>query len=696
MNKKMMAMDDDVENVGIMQGLLDSMSEEDDDEGDDEDPAEKMERRPDTPEILMNNLRGDMRSIEARRDELADLVGYQAAVETPESVLAMLQPVLAQQGGIGALPQSGPMAQGPQAPMMGGAPGMPPPGMPPMPTDMGVPPPGMPPMPPGADMPPPPQQGGIAELMAGMGGGAPASDQPPVAMAKGGLVQNFSEGSDEEGVTPAAAQGPSDSLMMFPPEMVAAARRSSMNLFNQAAKTAPSLQEAVNARLPMLNQMLGPDRRASEAQLLFDLGQRAFGFAANTDEAGRPLRGSFMSRLAGATRTLPAAMGKQLDQINQIDRQIKMLALQQGEKDVDKVAAQNAELEKRKGGLLNEVLRAQAKIEARKAGLTGQAAAPFGKSTSGRLLQILSEGADAYQNGTMTPEAERNFVAAATEYTQTKKTMTKDDRGFDVVIEQGNKLPPFIAGAFNARNPGSVPTSMIATQFGSPTVAEPSADPRLPTAPRPSAGSGPSAEFDPSDPSELNSTRFSQLPTGNVPPPRPAGNVPPPRTIFGVADLVTGVGPTLENLGSKIPGVGGDIAPEKQRARSFLMNSVNDMVKVLQNSPQFAQTERAAIKKEIDIEPKLFDSKKAFENRVLGIDEFMQGVIAREKAFAKNAPTAADRNKLEVNAKEMESFRILLGAPPKINTPEEFDRAPPGRYQVLDPVTGTYVVTNKR
>lgn len=120
------------------------------------------------------------------------------------------------------------------------------------------------------------------------------------------------------------------------------------------------------------------------------------------------------------------------------------------------------------------------------------------------------------------------------------------------------------------------------------------------------------------------------------------------------------------------------------------------MVKVLQNSPQYAQTERTAIKKEIDIEPAMLDSKKAFENRVIGIDEFMQGVIRREKAFAKEAPTAADRNKLEVNAKEMESFRILLAAPRKINTPEEFDRAPPGRYQVLDPVTGRYVVTDIR
>jgi hypothetical protein len=707
MNKKMMEKeDDDVENVGIMQGFMDSMSEDDDDEGDDEgdSPEAMLERRPNTPEILMNNLRGDMRSIDARRDELADLVGYQAATETPETVLAMLQPILAQQGGIAALPQSQPMAQGPQAPMMGGAPGMPPPGMPPVPADMGMPPPGMPPLPPDAGMPPPPQQGGIAELMAGMGGGAPASDQPPVAMAKGGLVQNFSEGSDEEGVTPVAQQGPSEASMMFPREMVDAARQQAMGLFNQEPARGPSLEEATMARLPLLNRLLGPDRNAMQAQMLFDLGQRAFGFAANTDEAGRPLTGSFMSRLAGATRTLPASMGKHLDQINQIDRQIKSLALQQGEKDVDKVAAKNAELEKRKSTLLNEVLRAQAKVDAKKAGGTATEA-PFGKSTSGRLLQILSENADAYEKGTLTPEAERNFVAAATEYTQTKKTMTKDDRGFDVVIEQGNKLPPFIANAFNARNPGSVPQSMIANQFGSGTPAGapmPSAQPGGFTAPRPSAAPGIlpapglSGDVDPSDPSELNSTRFSQLPTSNVSPSKPAGNVPPPMTIFGVANLVTGIGPGLQQLGSKIPGIGGDIAPQQQVARSFLNTSRMDLVQALQNSPQFAQMERVAIEKAVDIAPGVADSERAFQNRVVGIDNFLQDVARRERLLSKQAPSALERNKLEANANRIEAFRTLFGSPPKINSPEEFNKAPPGTYQILDPVTGRYRVADIR
>ena len=119
MKDKMM---NDIENVGIMQGFLDEAAEKEDEleeeEGSEEASAARvLNRRPDSPEILMNNLRGDMRSVDARREELADIVGYDAAVESPESVLAMLQPVLAQQGGIGALPQSGPMAQGPQPPM---------------------------------------------------------------------------------------------------------------------------------------------------------------------------------------------------------------------------------------------------------------------------------------------------------------------------------------------------------------------------------------------------------------------------------------------------------------------------------------------------------------------------------------------------------------------------------------------------
>jgi hypothetical protein len=647
MNKKMMVMDDDVENVGIMQGLMDSMSEEDDDEGDDEGPEEKMDRRPDTPEILMNNLRGDMRSVEARRDELADLVGYQAATETPESVLAMLQPVLAQQGGIGALPQSGPMAQGPQAPMMGGAPGMPPPGMPPVP-------PGMPPMPPGAGMPPPPQQGGIAELMAGMGGGAPASDQPPVAMARGGLVQNFSRGSDEEGVTP-AAQGPSEEMMMFPPEMVAAARRSSMDLFNQAPARAPSIEEATMSRLPMLNKLLGPDKNAMQAQMLFDLGQRAFGFAANTDEAGRPLKGSFMSRLAGATRTLPAAMGRQLEQITQIDRQIKSLALQQGEKDVDKIAAQNAALENRKGSLLNEVLRAQAKIEAKKLGGT-KPTSIFGNSLDGRMLDAFATIGPKIEAGTATEQERIIYNLSAQHYTRPTPVPV-----IDPVTKQ-------ITGYTEMRRPLPVLGGTTPTGQGE-ALPMSSSVPPLPTDQAPLPGS---AEPE-------------------------AG---PEISLWGDRYKISGPLNAAKDLVTQLPGLGdpfSDINLARQRAGQQAERIVDSLLKSTAGSVR----EQERLAPVIGIKPSAVIGGDAYGTKLIALGSTLQSMIQEYEAQgrADSGLTPEAKGQARQRASALRQQYDNLGLPPIVMSQDELDKYPPGTevlWQGRTPITRQNRVTGGR
>ena len=75
---------------GIMQGFDDE--EPKDIEENDDDMMEEVSRRsPSSPEILMNNLRGDMRSVDARYQELAEMVGEDVAMETPPEILAMLQ-----------------------------------------------------------------------------------------------------------------------------------------------------------------------------------------------------------------------------------------------------------------------------------------------------------------------------------------------------------------------------------------------------------------------------------------------------------------------------------------------------------------------------------------------------------------------------------------------------------------------------
>ena len=175
----------DIDNIGIMQGFMDQgssgdMEETPDDlqssQNDEDMEASHMaDRRPDSPEILMNNLRGDMRSVDARYKELADLLGPAVARDTPEEVLALLQPVLAgSKEGIGALPGAQAMPGMPPPPPPGGMPPPPPPG-------------GMPPMPPPPGAAAQGPQGAPGPFpSAPNAGGAPGQGPAPVGMAGGG------------------------------------------------------------------------------------------------------------------------------------------------------------------------------------------------------------------------------------------------------------------------------------------------------------------------------------------------------------------------------------------------------------------------------------------------------------------------------------------------------------------------------
>ena len=156
-----------VRNSGIMAGFEDDDMLEAPPE---EDTMPQMARTPQNPEILMNTLRGDMRSVDARYQELAQMVGEEAAQETPPEVLAMLQMQFGQQqGGIGALPQGAGMVP---PPMGGGAPMGSPGGAPAMPSPQGAMPPGMesaPPLPQGGADQAPPTPDGMPPLHAQVG-----------------------------------------------------------------------------------------------------------------------------------------------------------------------------------------------------------------------------------------------------------------------------------------------------------------------------------------------------------------------------------------------------------------------------------------------------------------------------------------------------------------------------------------------
>jgi len=333
-NKMQMVEDDQIENVGIMSGFMDDLDEmmgeiddDMDDGGDDDesDMANMLGRRPDSPEILMNNLRGDYRSIDARREELADLVGYNAAAETPDAVLAMLQPVLAKQG-VAALPMGaadvGPLPMDPLT-------GMPPQGGPP-PMDPAMA--GMPPAP----APAAPQ--GIESLPM----------EQPLKMARGGIVQYFQDGNGPEapgGVTP----------MDLPPDIAAQLSAIARQRLLDPARAAdiPDVGARTRELAPMYAEILGTqDKDAMRSQMLFDIARTALGFAGNVGPQGQNLTGSFAARLAGAASELPAQIGARSAAAQTAETQARLAALQQAQGEV--TAAQQTNLQREKD--YNELL----------------------------------------------------------------------------------------------------------------------------------------------------------------------------------------------------------------------------------------------------------------------------------------------------------------------------------------------------
>jgi hypothetical protein len=680
----------DFENVGIMAGFKDLMNEPDEiEEGeDDRDSYEEdnrdesvSQRRPDSPEIVMNHLRGDMRSLDARRDELADMVGYKAAKETPDSVLAMLQPVLAKQQGLGTLP----MAQGPQPPMPPPPPpgaGIPPPGGPQGGPPPGGMPPGQPPMPPGP--------------------GGP----PPMQMAHGGYVQHFELGSGSAGVTPAddsaddgeeeGETGLARSLMAsaqdagiggYTPTDVATARTKFFNMLNSRPMQLPNLTKSMADRESTYKTLLGQDKGTSEAQLLFSLGQRALQFAANVDDQGRPLRGSFMSRLAGATRTLPAEMSARISELEKVDKTIKLAALQAAEKEVGDTKSYNNKLFSTQMKGWESILRAEAAKEAKRIEAQGKVDAatakaqaeksPFGKSESGLILANMLNSAKKIADNSITDDELVQFNLGLDKYTKETTEFYTDANGRQVTRRIKLPVPDVIARAiavnpdygkrvaslFNNKGaPTAVPTQGMPAAATPAMGGTPATTPRVPTAAAPRAGGNFTEKI-----VAPGVTEYRE-PVVNEGLPQEPSRVGPSATIYDLAPQITGpLARSVVGVGAKIPGIGGKIKPEVQENVNYFNTTIESLFPLLDSNPRYnSKFEREQVKKAVDLESQVFDSGEAMQRRIIGVDRFLADELVKDRAMVNDINTSQEMKKQALSyIANIQAFRQRL-VPPHI------------------------------
>jgi hypothetical protein len=653
--------EDDVENVGIMQGFMDGEYDDEDENEDDDSMSEKMlDRRPDSPEILMNNLRGDMRSIDARVEELADLVGYNAASETPEGVLALLQPVLAAQ----QAPQMPPeMMEG----IQGGIPPEMPQGMPPMPPEMMG---GMPPeMPEGMSpsmspsMSPEMPQGMPPEMMGGIGA-LPTDQGPemgaPVMMAKGGPVQYFRDGSDEDGVTPEDTfpfmdDDTSSFDERYPPEVVAAARERLLAASQQDFDI-PDLATEVQRRIPMYEDLMGVDKNLSQAQILFELGQRAFNYGANVDDQGNPLRGSQAARLAGAVRTLPGAVGRITGQMDQQQRGVRAAALQASERNLENMMQNQARMEAAQTAADSRVVAADARAKG-----TG---GPFGASLEGRVLNIFTTPGlmDSYAKGETSDEQNSVIGAAISTALKPKIEYRSDpDTGNLVPVSVPGRLPNEVKEAAERRRK----LGLAAPQAGQIPPLSLNQDSVVVGAPSPTFTSqeAPPVYENTDDPLSVNPYLQSYV---SSPKER--------KTLFNQASG-TGIFSSLASAFYRTPIIGG-IAPEgvvdASEQKKNLENLAFQLSRGIAQNPRFSEGEQKRIFETVDLLPGLADRPEAYAQRVFALDGYLKTL--QEDAISKGFNSrinAKDRADARLKAADIHATRKDIGAPLVFSSPSD-------------------------
>jgi hypothetical protein len=628
----------DPDEVGIMSILMG----EDDDMGEDEDEsdmAKLMDRRPDSPEILMNNLRGDMRSVGARFEELADMVGYEAAQQTPPEVLALLQPVLAaEQQGIAALPAMAP----------GAAPAAIPTPPPPMAEPAG------PGLPPGAapDMMPPPEAAGIGSL--------------PMGMARGGpVVQNFRVGSDEDGVEaedsqPSASTAAADvgiSSRLLNPAQREAAKNALLAALAPTKPSTRTMETRIADATKLYQGLLGQDKSLTQAQMLFDLAGAGLALAGNVDpRTGQPLRGSLAARLAGAASQLPAQIGARASEAEKMTQQIKLLGLQAAEKERESERAADLKREALKAQIGRDIFRGETAeaIAAMKANApkksTGLTPAAMNELMTNKPL------IDDYAAGIESPGT-LQLDFAIKNYTQPKIEQYIDPQtNLPATRTTRNELPTYLTQAINARSKA----------LGS-----------RPTAPTQTSSQAPAPTTTPAPGTAAPATTGAAAPAAPTPPRAEAQATP--TSLYRLASTGTGPLNLLRAGVARVPLVGGMVDPKYEQSVTEINNSVAQMVKALQETTRMANAEREDIQEKLSVLPRFIDRPEAFQNRLIALDNVLAGIEegAARKAAEANIG-ASRRQEAEQKMGEVRRIRQMVGLPVRVSTVEQAQALPVG------------------
>jgi hypothetical protein len=479
-----------------------------------------------------------------------------------------------------------------------------------------------------------------AELLKFMGG---AGSKNP----KTGLPEYFTEEDVDAVSTPGAA-----ATGTYSPEAVSQARTYMDQFLNQRPTPIPTLEEGIKARQPIYSRLLGGEdqKQMSQARILFDIAQRGLNFAGNVDDQGRPVRGSGVSRFAQSFRTLPTSIGQETKYMDEVERAARLAAFQATEKEIDSTRAANIKLLESQRKSFSDIIKADG-------------GGAFGKSLTGRIANMFSSDlVTKFAKGETSPEQDRQFVTAVTQYTQPVES--RDPVTGNIMMRKP-ELPSHVSLAIQTRN--LKPGAMIA--------GEDAAKPALPTT---QVGAIPTTtDMAQRSVADAAGSGEQAAPTTNVPTATEISGGGP-KTMWEQTSSFAGPVPRITSAIAKVPGLG-DLAPGMQQAVTFVNAAKRDLIKNLQNNPRFPEGERKAIESEIDIGANLLDNPSAVRNRMIAIDDFLFKRQQNEERASKDSslPVATRQAALQAS-NELGNFRVTMGVPVRATSIDQVKALPAG------------------
>jgi hypothetical protein len=482
---------------------------------------------------------------------------------------------------------------------------------------------------------------------------------PPLQMARGGIVQRFSEGSDEEAVTPYGES--SSGFADLPVELKQQARDEVVSFLTRQPARVPNLRLLAEARAREYADILGSNKESTQAQLLLELGQRAFGYASNTDEQGRPLRGSPLARIAGAVRTLPGTVAKYAGEIQKEDRALKLAGIQAAEKEREAIRDANTKLIEGQRKSFTEIVRKSGGTNS----LFGKGAWEWKVVNTPNLLARYAAGE--------TDDEQTNLVESAiTKLSQPRiENRVDPDTKLPYQVSIPPTLPSFVTQARDARKGIAAPTAPRATGR---TEAAPAAE-----------GSG----IQPAAPSGTGILPgVATAGGGDLPPsmrgPKPTVEAPgtpgalTERTLWSMSTNITGPGSAVTGAISQIPGLGGTF-PEVTQARSLAVQEVENLIEAFIKSKQAGIKEQERLRSVYAVGPRFIDDPAAYRDRLIAIDEELGRDLNLAKQMAKNEDLSSeDRQAARRTLVLGQKLRSNLGVPLRVYSEEDIVGLPPG------------------